>query len=124
MAQLDQAGVDSTSLTLYILPVEGLDGTLAYAVLDAGFHFPSSADANPLLDLFTRLASGPTVEAAGIEQVAIEYRDADGRRLGVLTASTDTIRRFIDGQIDEQAFSAQLHGDVDVAAVLQAVNGQ
>lgn len=117
-------GVDTTGLSLYVFPVEGQGGTLAYAVLDtsAGFRFPTGADANPLTDLFGRLASGSTVDEAGIEQVAIAYRDEAGRTLGVLTASTEVVRQFVAGQIDEAAFSEQLHGDVDLGAALEAVN--
>jgi hypothetical protein len=118
VAQLAASGFDTTGLTLVVMPVKGQDGTLAYAVLDvsAGFHFPSGAAASPLLDLFGKLARGSTVDKAGIRQVAIEYRDAGGHRLGVLTASVAAIRQFVAGQLDQQAFSAQLHGDVDPAA--------
>lgn len=125
MDQLAASGLDTTGLTLYVMPVKGQDGTLAYAVLDtsAGFHFPTGSAGSPLLDMFGKLASGPTVDAARIKQVAIAYRDASGHTLGVLTASTDAIRQLVAGQIDEHAFSAQLHGDVDPAAALQAVTG-
>lgn len=121
--QVAAAGVDTTGLSLYVFPVEGQDGTLAYAVLDtsAGFHFSTGTDANPLPDLFGKLASGSTVDEANIEQVAIAYRDESGRTLGVLTAPTGVIRQFVAGEIDEEAFSKQLHGDVDLGAVLDAV---
>ncbi len=114
--------MDTTGLSLYVLPVKGQTGTLAYAVLDAsaGFTFPTGSAANPLLDLFDRLVNGPAVEKANVKQVAIEYRDPGGHRLGVLTASTDVIREFIAGTIDEKTFSAKLHGDVDPLAALQA----
>ena len=124
--QVAAAGVDTTGLSLYVFPVEGQDGTLAYAVLDtsAGFHFSSGTNANPLPDLFGKLAGGSTVDEARVEQVAIAYRDESGRTLGVLTASTDVIREFVAGEIDEEAFSEQLNGDVDLGAVLDAVNAQ
>lgn len=120
------AGVDTTGLSVYVFPVDGRDGTLAYAVLDtsAGFAFPTGTDANPLPDLFGRLAGGRTVDEANIEQVAIAYRDEEGRTLGVLTASTETIRDFVAGRIDEDAFSKVLDGNVDLGAVLDAVNRQ
>lgn len=125
LAQVEKAGVDTTGLSLYVLPVTGQSGTLAYAVLDAsaGFTFPTGSAANPLVDLFGRLVNGPAVDKAKVREVAIEYRDPTGHRLGVLTASTDVIRAFIAGQIDEKAFSAKLHGDVDPVAALQAVPG-
>lgn len=118
------AGVDTTGLSVYVFPVEGRDGTLAYAVLDtaAGFEFPTGAAANPLSDLFGRLTAGTTVDEANIEQVAIAYRDDEGRTLGVLTASTDVIRQLVAGEIDEAAFSEALDGTVDLGAVLDAVN--
>jgi hypothetical protein len=118
------AGMDTTGLSLYVFPVEGQEGALAYAVLDtsAGFRFPTGTAANPIPDLFGKLSGGSTVDEAGIEQVAIAYRDESGRTLGVLTASTDDIRQFVAGEIDEETFSAQLNGDVDLGAVLEAVN--
>jgi hypothetical protein len=120
------AGMDTTGLSVYVFPVDARDGTLAYAVLDAsaGFEFPTGAAANPLPDLFGRLASGSTADEANIEQVAIAYRDEEGRTLGVLTASTDVIRQFVAGEIDEEAFSEELSGNVDLGAVLDAVNRQ
>lgn len=122
LAQVRKAGVDTTGLSLYVLPVKGQGGTLAYAVLDAsaGFTFPTGVAANPLPGLFETLVNGPAVDEANVREVAIEYRGPDGHRLGVLTASTDVIRQFIAGTIDEKTFSARLHGDVDPLAALQA----
>ncbi len=124
--EIAATGVDTTGLSLIVFPVKGQNGALAYAVLDtsAGFQFPTAAAANPIPELFGRLAGGPTVEDAKIEPAAIAYRDQEGRTLGVLTASTETIRDFVAGRIDEQAFSEALHGDVDLGAVLEAVNRQ
>ncbi|HSO28759.1 MAG TPA: hypothetical protein VLS28_02540 [Candidatus Sulfomarinibacteraceae bacterium] len=118
------AGVDTTGLSLYVFPVDGRTGTLAYAVLDAsaGFGSVAGTDASSIADLFGSLVAGPTVDSARIEQVAIAYRDETGRTLGVLTASTEVIRRFVAGEIDERAFSRQLNGDVDLGATLDAVN--
>jgi hypothetical protein len=122
LANLEKAGVDTTGLSLYVMPVTGQSGTLAYAVLDtsAGFTFTGGGAANPLPELFGSLVNGPPVDDANVTQVAIEYRDQTGKRLGVLTASTEVIREFIAGTIDEKTFRARLHGDVDPLAVLQA----
>ena len=114
--QVAAAGVDTTGLSLYVFPVEGQDGTLAYAVLDtsAGFHFRPARTPTPCPTCSASWPPGSAVDEAHIEQVAIAYRDESGRNLGVLTASTDVIRQFVADEIDEGAFSEQLHGDVDL----------
>lgn len=125
VGELEAAGVDTTGLSVYVMPVEGQDGTLAYTVLDAsaGFVFPTGGEASPLIDMFRQITNGPAATNAGVRQVALEYRDLEGRRLGVLTASTDAIHQFASGLIEEAAFGAELHGDVDLEAVLQSVTG-
>jgi hypothetical protein len=123
--EMTQAGIDTTGLSLYVLPVEGQSGTLEYVVLDtsAGFSFPSATagDAeNPFYRMLMRLAASPTIDDAQVEQIAMEYRDESSQRLATFTARTSVIRDFAAGRIDEQAFSDQLAGSVDPGALLSS----
>jgi hypothetical protein len=127
-AELSAAGIDTTGLTIYVLTVEGSQGTLAYAVLDpsAGFAFPAAStggDSNPIFRMFTTLAESPTIDAAGVEQIAVEYRDESGQRLGTFTAKTAAIRDLAAGRIDSEAFSDQLAGDIDAGAAFGSAAG-
>ena len=49
--------------------------------------------------------------------VAIEYRDATGKRLAVLSASKESILTVASGQITLQQFSDQMSGTVDPAVL-------
>ena len=127
LAELQAEGIDTTGLTLYVLPVTGQSGSLAYAILDtsAGFHFPTATDSarNPIPDMFTRLTGGPAATAAKVAQVAIEYRNPTGQSLGVLTASTASIHDFAAGTINQAAFSAALHGNFNPSGALSLLAG-
>lgn len=117
---MQAAGVDTTGLTLYVLPVKDASGTLAYAILDVseGFQFPSGGESNPLFRVMTALVESPAIDRANVTQIAVEYRDGSGHRLGTFTAKTAVVRQLANGQLDDQAFSEQLAGDVDPAAAL------
>jgi hypothetical protein len=120
-------GIDTAGMTLYVMPVEGKDGTLAYAILDtsAGFRFPTATTSgrNPIPDMFVRLTGGSAATAARVAQVAIEYRDPAGQTLGVLTASKSSINDFASGAIDETAFSNALSGTFNPGAALDPLSG-
>lgn len=127
LEELKADGIETTGLTLYVVPVTGQSGTLAYAILDtsAGFDFSatSAAGTSPIPDMFTRLVAGPAATESNVAQVAIEYRGISGEAMGVLTASTQSIRDFASGAIDQAAFSNALHGTFNPAGALGALSG-
>jgi len=94
-------------------------------VLDtsAGFRFPAAADRPGLIEMFVRLSDGRAREL-GVTRVAIDYRDATGASLGLMTASASSIARVASGQDDLATFSRSLDGRVDVGSVLGGVSGQ
>ncbi|MEI8334333.1 MAG: hypothetical protein WCH74_10845 [Chloroflexota bacterium] len=124
--ELRAAGMDTTGLTLYVLPVAGQPGTLAYAIVDisAGFTFPEVAveGRNPIPDLITRIAEGPAATEAGVAAVALEYRDLTGGTVGTLVADKQSIADFAAGRIDEAAFSKALHGTFNPLSALDALS--
>ena len=125
MASMQASGIDTTGMSLYLLPMRDGSGAIAYAVLDtaAGFQFPTSANRPGLIEMFVRLADGRAREM-GVTRVAVDYRDGTGASLGLLTASASSIARLASGQDDLDTFSRSLDGRVDVGAVLGGTGGQ
>ena len=125
MASMAASGIDTTGMSLYLLPMREGDAVIAYAVLDtsAGFRIPTAADRPGLIEMFVRLADGRAREL-GVTRVAIDYRDANGKSLGLLTAPAEAIARVASGQDDVATFSKSLDGRVDVGAVLGGVSSQ
>src|SRR5205814_5433709 len=74
VAELKAEGLNPTGMTLFVWPVTGADGTLAYVIVDqsAGFSFPEHGDRQPLVDMLIRVVSGPSATAADVRRVAIE----------------------------------------------------
>lgn len=125
MASIEASGIDTTGMSLHLLPMREGDAVIAYAVLDtsSGFRFPTAADRPGLIEMFVRLADSQAQEL-GITRVAVDYRDGTGKSLGLLTASVSSISRLASGQDDLETFSRSLDGRVDVGAVLGGVTGQ
>jgi hypothetical protein len=118
-ASMAASGIDTTGMSLYLMPMRDGDGVIAYAVLDtsAGFHFPATTDRPGLIEMFVRLSDGRAREL-GVTRVAVDYRGAGGASLGVLTAPSTSIARLASGQDDLKTFSRSLDGRVDIGAVL------
>jgi hypothetical protein len=125
MASMQASGVDTTGMSLHVLPMRDGSGAIAYAVLDvsAGFQFPAASDRPGLIEMFVRL-SDDQARAHGVTRVAIDYRDAAGTNLGLLTAPVDAIARVASGQDDLDTFSRSIDGRVDVGAALGGMAGQ
>ncbi len=125
MASIEASGIDTTGMSLHLLPMREGDSVIAYAVLDtsAGFTFPTAANRPGLVEMFVRLADG-RAQDLGITRVAVDYRDGTGQSLGVLTASVSAITRVASGQDDLETFSRSLDGRVDLGAVLGGMTGQ
>ena len=125
-AALKASGVNTTGMSLYLLPMRDGSGVIAYAILDAsaGFKLPTGTSSRPgLVEMFVQLA-GAKAKALGVTRVAVDYRDSAGTALGLLTAPTSAIARLTSGQDDLATFSKNLDGRVDVSAVMAGMSGQ
>jgi len=121
LAELQQAGLSSQGLEVAVLPVKGKSYYLAAVVMDAssGFRFGATTAGDPLVETFKRLASGQAASEYNIGRVALHYIDEEGRNLVSLTATTDAIQRFANGQMTRQAFLQAVEGQVDMRALLE-----
>jgi hypothetical protein len=115
MDELQDSGMNTQGMFMYVLPIEGQSYSLAYAVLDAGagFQFDRVADGDGVSDLLTRMASADAAGAYGIGRVAFEYRNSLGDRVLTLTAPTQVIQDFANGTITRDVFLQSLEGDFD-----------
>jgi hypothetical protein len=125
MASMQASGIETTGMSLHLLPMREGDAVIAYAVLDtsAGFRFPDAGERPGLIEMFVRLSEGRAREL-GVTRVAVDYRDGTGKSLGLLTASASSIARVASGQDDLETFSRSLDGRVDVGAVLAGATVQ
>ncbi len=100
-AEFVDVGMSVEGLTFYVLPVE--DGTthVVYVLAEEaeGFTWSHPTFENPIEGLlYSTAASAATVEYS-IERVAVDYRDADGVQIAVMTAPTDALVARVLGEI-------------------------
>lgn len=118
--ELEEAGIDTRGLFLYVLPyADGQQGAVLYAVLDdaEGFRFPDRRNPDAVLDYLALLAVAETTSASGVQQVAVDYRDSSGNQIAVLTAPTQAIVAFAQGQMSREDFMQELEGKIDLASL-------
>lgn len=120
-SELTTAGINTTGMTLYVLPEREGGGSAVYALLDAsaGFVFTGSESGDPMLATMAAIVRSETAKADGIKEVAIEYKDASGATLITLGATTEDITAFADGTISEEAFIAKVGGKTNIKNVVQ-----
>jgi len=123
LTELEEAGVNTQGVELWVLPVEGEKGSLAYAILDSsqGFTFEGLSGDDPISDYLTQLASGGMAGEYGIERVALDYRGDSGDSLLVITASTEAISGFAAGTISRQEFLKEVEANANLPALVQEV---
>jgi len=123
LGDLEQAGLDTQGVSLYVLPYGDRDASVALGVLDAshGFHFDRTSDEDPVLEYLQSLALGEAAQQHGIDRVAVQYRDEEGQTPLIVTASTEAIAHFARGEITRQEFLQAIDAQVDVAALVAEV---
>jgi hypothetical protein len=124
--ELAAAGVDTRGMWVYVLPVEGQPYRAAYAILDAseGYQFTRSGGEDVVVDQLIRLATGDAAQAQQIGRVGIDYLDEEGNKVISLTAPTETIRAYANGELGRDAFMESLEGQIDLQAVIGGELGE
>jgi uncharacterized protein YpmB len=112
MTNLQQAGLNTKGVEVYVVPVAGTNNdNVAFVVLDAskGFDIGASRSADPVKD-FLKVVSA--AQADGVNRAAVVYYNEDGKALVTATVPTADALAFSQGKIT----SRQLMEKVDVGA--------
>ena len=119
--ELVKSGFDARGLDVYVLPIKGEQGNIAYIGLDSskGFRFGETKSGDPITDLMKRLGASDTAEESRIQRIAVDYKGSDGESVVTLTASTESVSGLADGKVSPEQFLKALDGKVNWNALLQ-----
>ena len=111
--------INTSGLTLWVLPYKDKAGAILYADLDAsaGFTFPKGP-ADPIVGFMTTLATNEGSVSCEIKRVAIEYRFGEDLSMIKLTASTQELQDHASGKLTRQQLMKAMEGKVDPAMML------
>jgi hypothetical protein len=109
MTSLQQAGLNTKGVEVYVLPAAGTNEEVAFIVLDAsqGFDISNSKSADPMKD-FLKVIS--TAQASGVTRAAVTYYNEEGKDLLTATVPTADALAFSQNKITAE----QLMKKVDV----------
>lgn len=110
LSALNEGGLNTQGVRLYVLPLEGTNSQIAYAVLEAseGFTFDYSGGDDAMTGLLVQMATSQAVTDARIERVAIDYRNATGDQVAVITAPVAILRAYAEGRASAEEVSNAL----------------
>jgi hypothetical protein len=123
MGALQQAGMSTQGVDFYVLPMAAENSSAAILMLDAsqGFDperlFSDEGDWSAL----ERVLKGDTLQGLNVTRLAIDYVDQQGKSIVTLTASTEALRQFSQGEIDEKEFMREVMGRIDIAGLTREV---
>lgn len=122
-AALEQTGIATEGMEIYVLPLKDGSGSGAYVVLDesSGFSFSPSGGGDPFLGTLAALATSEAVKEGGVKYVAFEYKDKAGRSLITVGASVQDGADFANGTISREEFMAKVGGQADLQNVSAAI---
>jgi len=123
LEELRKGGLNLQGIALYVLPLEGEEGSVGIAVLDSsrGFDFMRVGERDLVVDRLKKLVTGKTLEEHDVERLAADYRGQDGKSVVILTAPTEDIKRYAEGKISDEELVHAVKGRVDVAALSKEV---
>ncbi len=112
----EEARQPTQGISFVVLPYWGRGYSLAYVVLDAskGYRYVDTGFEDPIFAAFQIVARSKAVQQAQIYRVAVEFREADGVTLSVLTAPVFAIQQYAAKQIDRKQFIAKMDGHANL----------
>ena len=121
--ELHRADLNTRGVSFYVIPIEGTDGSLAYALIDRskGFEFGQTAEPREVLRRLQNVATGDTLERLGIKRVAVEVRNPAGETALVVTAESTDIKAFANGEMDRKEFVRAVDGKANLVRVMRGV---
>jgi len=123
LAALKEAGINLYGLQLFVVPMAGREGSLAFFLLDESQGFmPEASVANPrAFDALQNWLKGPTLGELGVQRLAVEYRDRGGEHVATLTVPTADLQAYLSGRMGDDAFLKAVQGNVSLSTVLLGV---
>ena len=115
--ELEQGGMNTAGMQLAVFPFRGRDDSLAIVVLDAsqGFTFSDLGSDDVIIETFRRVATGPVARRHSVSRVAIHYIDEEGEPQLSVTAPTDAIRRFEEGELSREDLMEAIESEFELA---------
>ena len=119
MQSLQEVGLNTKGVEIYVLPVSGTDRNVAVIVLDAskGFSLTGSRSTDIVKD-FTTVVS--QAQQLGIDRAAVQYRDESGKELASVTVPTDAVLAYSQKRLTDRQLMEKV--DVSVGDVSAAIN--
>lgn len=108
---LEENGIATEGLSVYVMPSES-GGTFAYLVADEskGFRWTGPTFDNAIEGLLMFTAASETAETTPIDRVAVEYKDAEGEQVAIMTGPTQAFIDYATGEISKQELFDQMNG--------------
>jgi len=120
---LEQAGMNTEGVAVHVLPMASGEGSVAMVMLDTtqGFDperlFTNEGD----WDALEALLDSGSLDDMNVTRMAIDYVDQDGESIVTLTATTDALRDYARGEIDEQELMREVMGRIDIPGLIKEV---
>ena len=123
MDAFEQAGMNTQGVGVYVLPMAGQEGSVAFLSLDAsqGFDLERLFIGGGDWSAMEQILEGEDLQDLNITRLAFDYVDRDGKSILTLTASTEALRQFSEGEIDEKEFFRQVMGRIDIPGLIREV---
>jgi hypothetical protein len=121
MTNLQQAGLNTTGVEVYVMPVAGTNDSVAFVVLDAslGFDISASKSVDPVKDFIKVISAA---QASGVNRAAVTYFNEQGKALITATLPTADALAFSQNKITAQQLMKKVDvGTEDTAAFVNEV---
>jgi hypothetical protein len=124
MTNLQQAGLNTNGVEVYVMPVAGTNDNVAMVVLDTskGFDIGNSKSADPVKDFLKVMSAA---QADGVNRAAVVYYNEDGKALVTATVPTADALAFSQGKITSQQLMAKVDvGTDDITGFISEITRQ
>lgn len=119
-SMLQQEGMDTQGMSVYVLPMAGRDGSVAILTLDASQGFDAErwfgGGAGGLDEFF----DSDTLEDLNITRLAFDYVDDRGKSIVTLTVPTEVLSQD-EGEMTEKEFLKAVMGRIDIPGLIREV---
>jgi hypothetical protein len=122
----ENEGVSTEGIMFAPMPRDEGDSHTAYILIDEseGASWSHSTYPNPIEGALIIAATGDAASLFDIERVAVDYRDASGAQVAVMTAPTDALVAFDEGTISQEELFAQMNGRTPDSAPISIGGGE